>query len=159
MSSNPRKAGYLVVLTLIVALGGSACASAGGGTTTTLRDAQKAAVQLLNDTEKQVALPWPVTPSPSAERCVGGVRLGYYVPVKVRADAKHIATTFQRFWESEGLTVSASTTDFGEKRGILYSATADEARAASAAYQVSKTTVAIRVTSSCVAGSLDDYEE
>ena len=158
MSSNPRKAGYLVVLTLIVGLGASACA-ARAGTTTTPRDAQDAAVQLLNDTEKQVALPWPVTPSPSAERCAGGIRFGYYVPVKVRADAKHLATTFQRFWESEGLTVSASTTDFSEKRGILYSATADRDGAASAAYQVSNTTVVIRVTSSCVAGSLDDYEE
>lgn len=73
--------------------------------------------------------------------------------------AKQIATAFQRFWESEGLTVSASTTDFGEKRGILYSATADKAGAASAAYQVSNTTVVVRVLSPCAAGSLDDHEE
>ncbi|MCY1694856.1 hypothetical protein [Curtobacterium sp. SL109] len=78
---------------------------------------------------------------------------------RIRTDAKQLATTFQRFWTAEGLTVSPSTTDFGEKRGILYSATADEAGAASAAYQVSNTTVAIRVLSPCAAGSLDDYEE
>lgn len=47
--------------------------------------------------------------------------------------AKQIATAFQRFWESEGLTVSASTTDFREKGGIVCSATADKDQAASAA--------------------------
>ena len=125
----------------------------------TPRDAQKAAVQLLNRTENQVDLPWPATPSPSAEQCEGGVRFGYYVTARIRTDAKQLATTFQRFWTAEGLTVSPSTTDFGDKRGILYSATADEAGAASAAYQVSNTTVAIRVLSPCAAGSLDDYEE
>jgi hypothetical protein len=116
-------------------------------------------VQLLNDTEKQVDLAWPATPSPSAEQCEGGVRFGYSVTARIRTDAKQLATTFQRFWTDEGLTVSPSTTDFGEKRGILYSATADKAGAASAAYQVSNTTVVVRILSACAAGSLDDYEE
>ena len=125
----------------------------------TPRDAQNAAVQLLNDTEKQVDLAWPATPSPSAEQCEGGVRFRYYVTTRIRTDAKRVATTFERFWKAEGLTLSPSTTNFGEKRGILYSATADEAGAASAAYQVSNTTAVVRVLSPCVAGSLDDYEE
>jgi hypothetical protein len=56
------------------------------------------------------------------------------VTARTRTDAKQLATTFQRFWKTQGLTVSPSTTDFGEKRGNLYSATADEAGAASAAY-------------------------
>jgi hypothetical protein len=158
MSSNRSKTGRLAVLTLIVGLGASACAT-GQGAMSTPRDAQQAAVQLMNDTEKQVDLAWPATPSPSAEQCEGGVRFGYYLTTRIRTDAKRVATTFERFWKAEGLTVSPSTTNFGEKRGILYSATADKAGAASAAYQVSNTTVVVRVLSPCAAGSLDDYEE
>ena len=158
MSSNRSKTGRLAVLTLIVGLGATACA-AGQGAVSTPRDAQKAAVQLLNDTEKQADLAWPATPSPSAEQCEGGVQFGYYVTARTRTDAKQLATTFQRFWKTEGLTVSPSTTDFGEKRGILYSGTAEDPGAASAAYQVSNTTVVIRVLSPCAAVSLDDYEE
>lgn len=131
----------------------------GSGTMPTVDEAQRSALQLLRETEQQIDLDWPDTPSPSAEACESGVRFGYYVPVKTQTDAKALAETLQRFWKSKGLEVSPSQTDFGGNDGILYSATADESGAAGAAYQLSDTAVVIRTTSPCAEGSADNYEE
>jgi hypothetical protein len=125
----------------------------------TVDEAQRSALQLLRETEQQIDLDWPDTPSPSAEACESEVRFGYYVPVKTQTDAKALAETLQRFWRSKGLEVSPSETDFGGSDGILYSATADKDGAAGAAYQLSDAAVVIRITSPCAEGSADDYEE
>ncbi|MFS2075565.1 hypothetical protein ACEN9R_12335 [Curtobacterium sp. CT11-133] len=65
-------------------------------------------MELLLKTEAAVDVPWPETPEPSAEKCPGGVRFGYFVPVKTETDARSVAQTFQRLWKSEGLTVEPS---------------------------------------------------
>jgi len=158
LTRNRDKIVRVVLLGLVVGLSAGGCAK-GQGAMTSPHDAQQAAIRLLEESERQADLAWPTTPSPSAERCESGVRFGYYVPVKVETDTKQLAETFQRFWESKGLTVSPSETDFGQRRGILYSATADKEGAPSAAYQISDTTVVIRVVSQCAEGSLDDYEQ
>lgn len=121
--------------------------------------ARAAAVELLLKTQAAVDVPWPETPEPSAEKCPGGVRFGYFVPVKTETDARSVAQTFQRLWKSEGLTVEPSQKDFGGDGGILYSATADADGATGAAYQVNATSVVVRITSPCASGSVNDYDE
>jgi hypothetical protein len=101
-------------------------------------------------------VPWPETPAPSAEPCSAGVRFDYFVPVMVKTDASSVAQTLRRLWRSEGLTVSSSQEDFGEARGVLYSATADAEGGAGAAHQVSATSVAVQITSPCVEGPPGD---
>jgi hypothetical protein len=71
----------------------------------------------------------------------------------VKTDASSVARALRRLWRLEGLTVSSSQEDFGEARGVLYSATADAKGGAGAAYQVSATSVAVQITSPCVEGS------
>jgi len=124
----------------------------------TPEDAKAEALQLLRKTEKAVDVSWPDTPEPTAEQCDDGVRFAYFLPVSVDNDAKATAKSLRQFWESDGLRVSPSETDFGA-RGTLYSATADRAGAAGAAYQISSTSVAVQVTSPCATGSVHDYDE
>ncbi|WP_139199179.1 hypothetical protein [Curtobacterium sp. MCBA15_013] len=152
------KTEIVIVVAALVALGVTACAG-GGQSMPTPKEAKAAAVELLLKTEAAVDVPWPETPEPSAEKCPGGVRFGYFVPVKTETDARSVAQTFQRLWKSEGLTVEPSQKDFGGEGGILYSATADADGAAGAAYQVNATSVVVRITSPCASGSVDDYDE
>ena len=144
-----------IAVGVIVTFGVTACAG-GGPTTRTPEQAQAEALELLRKTQAAVDLPWPETPAPSAEPCSAGVRFNYFVPVEVKTDASSVAQTLRRLWRSEGLTVSSSQEDFGEARGVLYSATAVAEGGAGAAYQVSATSVAVQITSPCVEGSPDD---
>ncbi|MDT0234437.1 hypothetical protein [Curtobacterium sp. BRB10] len=138
-------------------MGFTACAG-GSRSTHTPEDAKVEALQLLRKTEKAVDVSWPDTPEPTAEPCDDGVRFAYFVPVSVDNDAKATAESLRQFWESEGLRVSPSETDFGT-RGTLYSATADRDGAGGAAYQISSTSVAVQVTSPCATGSVHDQDE
>ncbi|MFJ3380297.1 hypothetical protein ACIPJ2_07795 [Curtobacterium sp. NPDC090217] len=149
----------MVIAVGAVTAGVLAGCAEGSGRMPTAGQAQRSALQLLRETEQQIDLDWPDMPSPSAEACKGGVRFGYYVPVKSQTNAKALAKKLQRFWKSKGLDVSPSETDFGGNDGILYSATAEKSGAAGAAYQLSDAAVVIRITSPCAEGSADDYEE
>lgn len=152
------KSGIVIAMGALVALGVSACAG-GGQTMPSTKEAKAAAVDLLRKTEAVVDVQWPETPEPSAEKCPGGVRFGYFVAVKTEADARSVARTLQHLWKSEGLTVEPSQKDFGGEGGTLYSATADADGAAGAAYQVNATSIIVRITSPCAVGSVDDYDE
>ena len=120
----------LVVLTVSLLAGGLTACAGGSQSMHTPDDAKAdASMQLLRKTEKVVDVSWPGTPEPTAEQCDDGVRFAYLVPVSVDNDAKATAKSLRQLWESEGLRVSPSETDFGT-RGTLYSATADRDGAA-----------------------------
>ncbi|VXA98491.1 conserved exported hypothetical protein [Curtobacterium sp. 8I-2] len=152
-----RRIGLVVLTASLLTVGITACAG-GSQSMHTPEDAKAEALQLLRKTEKAVDVSWPDTPEPTAEQCDDGVRFAYFLPVSVDNDAKATAKSLRQFWESEGLRVSPSETDFGA-RGTLYSATADRAGAAGAAYPISSTSVAVQVTSPCATGSVHDYDE
>lgn len=122
-------------------------------------EAKRSAVELLKKTEARVAVDWPRTPEPSAERCDRGVRFGYFVAVRAQTDSRAVARELQELWRSEGLEVSPSETDFGQETGVLFSATADANGGPGAAYQLSDAALVIRVTSPCADGAVEDYEE
>jgi hypothetical protein len=158
LTPSSRRGILAIVIGAVTAVALAGCAE-GARELPTADEAKQSALQLLRETEEQVELDWPDTPSSSAEACQDGVRFGYYVPVRTQTDAKALAETLQHFWRSKGLEVSSSDTDFGGNDGILYSATADKSGAAGVAYQVSEAAVVIRVTSPCAEGSVDDFEE
>lgn len=157
MSTQQRNVLAVTTASLII-VGLTACA---GGTQSmqTPEDAQTRAVQLLHESEQIVDEQWPETPKPVAERCDGGVRFQYTAIVRSDNDAKVNARALASFWESEGLSVSPSETDFGSDGNRLYSATADRDSGPRAAYQISATSLVVQVTSACAEGSLDDYDE